>query len=380
MSSHFQVKVQDPASSARRATLQTLHGAVETPVFMPVGTQGTVKGVTPAQLEDLGSQIILGNTYHLHLRPTSELIRDLGGLHRFMGWEKPILTDSGGFQVFSLAKLRRISEEGIAFQSHLDGADVFLGPREAMQIQWNLDTDIAMVLDECPPYPCARDACGASVERSIRWARQCLTLSEESGFLDSSHHLFAIVQGSNHGELRQECAEALRAMPFPGYAVGGVSVGEPEPEMLFQVEASVKHLPEEKPRYVMGLGTPPQMLKMIAMGVDMFDCVMPTRVARHGTVFTPWGPVNLRNERFRADPNPLVENCGCYTCRMFSRAYLRHLTIAGEILASTLLSIHNLHFFLELMRQAREKIESGDYANWHLSWISQYEETQTFRG
>jgi queuine tRNA-ribosyltransferase len=375
MSSHFQVKVRDQATSARRATLQTLHGAIETPVFMPVGTQGTVKGVTPAQLDEVGSQIILGNTYHLHLRPTSELIRELGGLHKFMGWEKPILTDSGGFQVFSLAKLRRISEEGIAFQSHLDGTNVFLGPREAMQIQWNLGSDIAMVLDECPPFPCERDACRAAVERSIRWARECLKLSEESGFLAGGHHLFAIVQGSNFEELRRECAEALREMPFPGYAVGGVSVGEPEPEMLFQVEASTRHMPEEKPRYAMGLGTPSQMLKMIALGIDMFDCVMPTRVARHGTAFTPRGPVNLRNERFRLDPNPLLEGCGCYTCRKFTRAYLRHLVIANEILGATLLTIHNLHFFLDLMSQARHHIEAGDYASWHLSWVSGYEES-----
>jgi queuine tRNA-ribosyltransferase len=373
MSAHFQVHSRDAETSARRGTLQTLHGAIETPVFMPVGTQGTVKAVTPAQLEEAGSQIILGNTYHLHLRPGSELIRELGGLHRFMGWEKPILTDSGGFQVFSLAKLRRISEEGIAFQSHLTGEDVFLGPKEAMQIQWNFGSDIAMVLDECPPYPCERDACRQAVERSVRWARQCMELSQENGFLEAGHHVFAIVQGSNFEDLRRECAEALREMPFPGFAVGGVSVGEPEPEMLFQVGVTTKHLPEEKPRYAMGLGTPAQMLKMVALGVDMFDCVMPTRMARHGTAFTPWGPINLKNEKFRRDPRPLVENFGSYTCRHFSRAYLRHLVTSGEILGSTLLSIHNLHFFLDLMRQAREHIAAGDYGSWHKAWIERYE-------
>lgn len=376
-SGHFQVKARDKGGSARRGTLQSLHGPIETPIFMPVGTQGTVKGMTPQQLDDVGSQIILGNTYHLHLRPSSELIREMGGLHRFMGWEKPILTDSGGFQVFSLAKLRQISEDGIAFQSHLDGKNVFLGPRESMQIQWNLGSDIAMVLDECPPYPCDRDSCGAAVERSIRWARQCLELSQESGFLGAGHHLFAIVQGSNYEDMRRECAEALRQMPFPGYAVGGVSVGEPEPEMLFQVAASTRYLPEEKPRYAMGLGTPAQMLKMIAMGIDMFDCVMPTRVARHGTAFTPDGPINLRNERFRSDPAPLVEGCDCYACRGFSRAYLRHLVIAQEMLGSTLLSIHNLHFFLDLMSQARAHIELGDYTPWHLAWIKRYEAGQS---
>lgn len=373
MASHFQVNRNDTATSARTGRLKTLHGEIQTPVFMPVGTQGTVKGVTPEQLEEMQAQIILGNTYHLHLRPGEELIRELGGLHSFMGWKKPILTDSGGFQVFSLAKLRKISEDGISFQSHLDGKNVFLGPREAMEIQWKLGSDIAMVLDECPPYPCERDECRGAVDRSIRWARQCYDLSEESGFLEAGHHVFAIVQGSNYEDMRQECAEALREMDFPGYAVGGVSVGEPEPEMLFQVDASVRHLPVEKPRYVMGLGTPSQMLKMVAMGVDMFDCVMPTRVARHGTAFTEEGPINIKNERFRADREPLVESCSCYTCRNFSRAYLRHLMTAGEILASTLMTIHNLHFFLDLMRKAGEKIDSGEYGKWHLAWIERYE-------
>lgn len=372
MSAHFQVKARDRETQARRGRLQTLHGPVETPIFMPVGTQGTVKAVTPAQLNEIGSEIILGNTYHLHLRPGSELVRDMGGLHSFMGWDKPILTDSGGFQVFSLAKLRKISEDGIAFQSHLNGADVFLGPKEAMQIQWNLGSDIAMVLDECPPFPCEEDACRRSVERSIRWARRCLTLSEESGFLERGHHVFAIVQGSNYEDQRRECAEALREMDFPGYAIGGVSVGEPEPEMLFQVGVTTRYLPEDKPRYAMGLGTPAQMLKMVAMGVDMFDCVMPTRVARHGTAFTLDGPVNIKNERFRADPRPLMENYGSYACQ-FSRAYLRHLVMAGEILASTLLSMHNLYFFLDLMREAREQIEAGDYGSWHKAWITRYE-------
>ncbi len=373
MPSPFQVTNRDPQTRARRGVLQTRHGVVQTPVFMPVGTQATVKAVTPAQLEDLSAQIILGNTYHLHLRPGSALIRDLGGLHKFMGWNKPILTDSGGFQVFSLAKLRKISAGGIAFQSHLTGEEVFLGPREAMEAQWNFGSDIAMVLDECPPYPCDGDTCRAAVERSIRWAGECLDLSRESGFLDRGHHVFAIVQGSNFAELRRECAEALRGMDFPGYAIGGVSVGEPEEEMLFQVGATVPHLPEEKPRYAMGLGTPPQMLKMVALGVDMFDCVMPTRVARHGTVFTPEGPLNLRNERHRADAGPIQEGCGCYACRHFSRAYLRHLVTAGEMLASTLLSLHNLHFFLDLMAVARARLETGGYADWHRSWISRYE-------
>jgi queuine tRNA-ribosyltransferase len=340
---------------------------------MPVGTQGTVKSLTPAHLREIGAQIILGNTYHLNLRPTSELIRDLGGLHQFMGWDGPILTDSGGFQVFSLAKLRDIRDDGVAFQSHLDGAKHFLGPREVMDIQRNLGSDIAMVLDECPPWPCERDACAKAVARSLRWAGQCRQIATDSGWLASGHHLFAIVQGSTFDDLRREAAESLAALDFPGYAVGGVSVGEPEPEMLRQVAATTPFLPAGKPRYTMGLGTPPQLLKMVALGVDMFDCVLPTRVARNGLVFTPDGPLNLRNEKFRADPRPIVEGLDNYTCRHFSRAYLRHLTLAGEILSCTLLTLHNLHFYLDLMAQARAHIEAGNFAPWHQAWIERYE-------
>lgn len=371
-SSHFQLLLTDPASAARRGRLRTRHGMVETPIFMPVGTQGTVKAITPAHLHEIGAQIILGNTYHLNLRPGSELVRELGGLHRFMGWDGPILTDSGGFQVFSLAKLREIRDDGVAFQSHLDGAKLFLGPQEVMTIQRNLGSDIAMVIDECPPWPCEKDACAAAVARSYRWAGQCKQIALDSGFLAEGHHVFAIVQGSTFDDLRREAAESLAALDFPGYAVGGVSVGEPEPEMLKQVGATTPFLPVNKPRYTMGLGTPPQLLKMIALGVDMFDCVMPTRVARNGLVFTPDGPMNIRNERFRADPRPLVEGLGNYTSR-FSRAYLRHLQMAGEMLAGTLLTIHNLHFYLDLMAQARAHLEAGDFTPWSRSWIERYE-------
>ncbi len=340
---------------------------------MPVGTQGTVKALTPEHLRGIGAQIILGNTYHLNLRPGSALIRDLGGLHRFMGWDGPILTDSGGFQVFSLAKLRDVTDAGVAFQSHLDGAKLFLGPREVMEIQANLGSDIAMVIDECPPWPCERDACARAVARSLRWAGECRRIAAESGFLDRGHHVFAIVQGSTYDDLRREAAEALSAMNFPGYAIGGVSVGEPEPEMLKQVAATAPHLPADKPRYTMGLGTPPQILRMIALGVDLFDCVLPSRVARNGLVFTPDGPINLRNERFRTDPRPIVEGLDNYTCRNFSRAYLRHLTIAGEMLSGTLLTLHNLHFYLDLMAQARAHLEAGDYGAWYRAWIERYE-------
>lgn len=373
MSAHFDLLATDSATAARRGRLRTRHGTVETPIFMPVGTQGTVKAITPVHLQEIGAQIILGNTYHLNLRPGSELIRELGGLHAFMGWSGPILTDSGGFQVFSLAKLRDIRDEGVAFQSHIDGAKLFLGPREVMAIQQNLGSDIAMVLDECPPWPCERDACARAVARSFRWAQQCRAIASDSGFLAAGHHVFAIVQGSTFDDLRREAAESLASLDFPGYAVGGVSVGEPEPEMLKQVGAATPFLPADKPRYTMGLGTPPQLLKMIALGVDMFDCVLPTRVARNGLVFTPDGPMNLRNERYRHDPLPIVEGMNNYTCRTFSRAYLRHLTVAGEMLSGTLLTIHNLHFFLDLMEQARAHVEAGDYGVWHRRWIERYE-------
>jgi len=372
MADPFELLQTDTSTAARRGRLHTRHGVVQTPIFMPVGTQGTVKAVTPSQLHGLGAQIILGNTYHLNLRPGSEIIRDLGGLHRFMGWEKPILTDSGGFQVFSLAKLRDVREDGVAFASHLDGTRLFLGPREVMAIQQNLGSDIAMVLDECPPWPCEREACAKAVARSLRWAGQCRQIAEDSGFLAAGHHLFAIVQGSTFDDMRREAAEALAELDFPGYAVGGVSVGEPEPEMLKQVGVTTPYLPARKPRYAMGLGTPPQLLKMIALGVDMFDCVLPTRVARNGLVFTPDGPLNLRNERFRDDPHPIVAGLANEAAN-FSRAYLRHLTMAGEILASTLLTIHNLHFYLDLMAQARAHIEAGDFGQWHRSWVERYE-------
>jgi len=293
-------------------------------------------------------------------------------LHKFMGWEGPILTDSGGFQVFSLAKLREVREDGVAFQSHLDGARLFLGPREVMAIQADLGSDIAMVLDECPPWPCGRSAAAEAVARSQRWASECRRIAGESGFLAAGHHVFGIVQGSVFDDLRREAAEGLAALDFPGYAIGGVSVGEPEPEMLRQVAATAPHLPSDRPRYAMGLGTPPQLLKMIALGVDMFDCVLPTRVARHGLAFTPDGPINLRNERFRADPAPIYEGAGSEAGR-YSRAYLRHLVAAGEILGATLLTFHNLHFVLELMAEARRRLEAGEFAHWHRAWIERYE-------
>jgi queuine tRNA-ribosyltransferase len=340
---------------------------------MPVGTQATVKATTPAQLKDAGAQIILSNTYHLNLRPGPALIRELGGLHQFMAWDGPILTDSGGFQVFSLAKLRQLTDDGVSFRSHLDGAEVFLGPRECMDIQAALGSDIAMVLDECPPWPAEAAAVQAAVTRTIRWAEKCRDHWRELGQPEKGRHLFAIVQGSNLADLRRNCAQALVALDFPGYAIGGVSVGEPEPEMLAAVAATVPHLPADRPRYVMGVGTPPQLLKMIALGADMFDCVLPTRLARHGCAMTPDGPINLKNAKFARDPRPLVEDHDNYTCRNFSRAYLRHLTMCNEMLGGTLLTLHNLQFYLDLMTQARAHIEKGTFLNWSQAWCARYE-------
>ncbi len=369
----FKILAKDPESSARRGELWTRHGNVQTPVFMPVGTLGSVKSLTPKQVEETGAQIILGNTYHLNLRPGAGTIERLGGLHKFMNWRRPILTDSGGFQVFSLAKLRKITDAGITFSSHLDGAKISLTPRSCLEIQRALGSDIAMVLDICPPFPASEKSVAEANETTIRWAKEFRGNAEESGFLAAGHHVFAIVQGGIYDNLRRDCAERLAEMNFPGYAIGGVSVGEPEPEMLQQVAASTPFLPQNKPRYVMGVGTPPQLLKMISLGADMFDCVMPTRLARHGTAFTPAGTINIKNERFKFDETPLVENLENYTCKNFSKAYLRHLFVSGEMLSSTLLSIHNIHFFQNLMKEAREHLEIGDFSAWAKSWISNYE-------
>jgi len=373
---HFSVLKTDSASAARRCELRTLHGAIQTPVFMPVGTQGTVKSLTPAQVKETGAQIILGNTYHLNLRPGPDAVRALGGLHKFMNWDKPILTDSGGFQVFSLSKLRKITDAGITFASHLDGARLTLTPKICLEIQRALGSDIAMVLDICPPFPATKRDVAEANETTLRWAKEFFDAATDRGFLDEGHHVFGIVQGGIYDDLRRECAEKLSQIDFHGYAIGGVSVGEPEPEMLQQVAASTPFLPHFKPRYVMGVGTPPQLLKMIALGADMFDCVMPTRLARHGTAFTPDGTINIKNEKFKLDAAPLVEGLDNYTCKNFSRAYLRHLFVSGEMLSATLLSLHNIHFFQDLMRQAREHIEAGDFTPWSREWVARYEAGQ----
>ncbi|MFA5257194.1 MAG: tRNA guanosine(34) transglycosylase Tgt [Opitutales bacterium] len=373
MPDHFKILSQDSGSCARTGALATPHGTIRTPVFMPVGTQATVKAMTPTQVRECGAQIILGNTYHLNLRPGPDLIAALGGLHRFMGWDFPILTDSGGFQVFSLAKLRKLDDEGIRFQSHLDGDEVYLDPMTVMRIQNKLGSDIAMVLDECPPWPAERKVLEDAVRRSIKWAGACLDEAGRLGIQESGRHVFAIVQGSNQEDLRRECAQALAAMPFHGYAIGGVSVGEPEEQMMEAIDATAPHLPLELPRYVMGVGTPPQLLRMIAKGMDMFDCVMPTREARHGLFYTAEGRRNIKNARFADDARPLCEELDNYACRHFSRAYIRHLFQSGEILACTLLSLHNVNFFVNLLDQARLHIEIGDYAPWSRQWIDRFE-------
>ena len=350
---------------ARLGRLTTRRGVVETPVFMPVGTQATVKAMTPHELRELGAQIILSNTYHLHVRPGEAVIESLGGLHKFCGWHGPILTDSGGFQVFSLAKLRKITDEGVHFQSHVDGTPLFLGPRQSLDIQARLGSDIAMLFDECPPWPAETSKLREAVDRTLRWAevsRKHIDQQRSEGHFYKEGLHFAIVQGGADAVLRRECALRLGEMRFDGYAIGGLSVGEPEGEMFHAVECTTPYLPENQARYAMGLGMPHQLLELVSRGVDMFDCVLPTRMARHGTAFTDQALLNLTQAIFARDDGPIEEGCGCYACSNFSRGYIRHLLKCNEILGVRLLSLHNLHYFLNLMRRAREAIKVGKFA------------------
>ena len=363
----FELLATDTTTKARRGRLTTAHGVIETPAFMPVGTQGSVKAVSPRELQELAAQIILGNTYHLFVRPGMEVMRHFGGLHRFMNWDGPILTDSGGYQIFSLAKIRKITEEGAHFQNHLDGTPTFISPEIAMEIQASLGSDIAMVLDECPPYPCAHDYAARSLELTARWAARSQAAAARPEQL-----VFGIVQGGTFEDLRRASAEATVALGFDGYAIGGVSVGEPEPEMMQAVEWSVPFLPNDKPRYAMGLGTPPQLLELIARGVDMFDCVLPTRLARNGTAFTAGGTLHLKNAEFTLQNGPIEEGCACPACRDFSRGYLRHLLKAEEILGLRLVSLHNLHFYLELATRARRELEAGTFADYRRAFVAGY--------
>jgi queuine tRNA-ribosyltransferase len=389
MEKTFELLAEDSQSKARRGRLTTAHGLIETPAFIPVGTQGSVKAVSPRELRELNAQIILGNTYHLFVRPGLDVIKHFGGLHRFANWNGPILTDSGGYQIFSLAKLRKITEDGVHFQNHVDGTPAFITPEIAMEIQATLGSDIAIVLDECAPYPCDYEYAARSSEMTTRWAKRCKeanaqrsTLNvqrstEEVTSLNSqpstlSQLLFGIVQGATFDDLRKSSAQAIVDLDFDGYAVGGVSVGEPEEEMMRAVEASEPFLPAGKPRYAMGLGTPPQLLEMIARGVDMFDCVLPTRLARNGTAFTATGTLNLKNAEFALDKRPIEESCTCPACLEFTRGYLRHLIKAEEILGLRLITLHNLHFYLDLMRQAREHIENGSFEEFRKRFVSNY--------
>lgn len=354
----FEVICEDSRTGARLGRLATAHGVVETPAFMAVGTLGTVKALEPRDLVALKTQVVLGNTYHLLLRPGPEVIAAAGGLHRFMRWGGPILTDSGGFQVFSLAKMRKFTEEGCHFQSHLDGHAFFLGPKESMAMQRTIGSDIAMVFDECLPYPCDRERAEASVARTVRWARRSKDEPHAEGQM-----VFGIVQGGVYDDVRRRCAEALVETGFDGYAVGGVSVGEPEELMYQAVEASVPFLPKDRPRYVMGLGVMHQMAECVARGVDMFDCVIPTRIARHGTAITRRGNVAVKAAKWAFDPGPVEEGCDCYCCRNFSRSYVRHLLNCGEILGLRLLTIHNVWRLNEFMREMRESLAAGTFAD-----------------
>jgi queuine tRNA-ribosyltransferase len=353
----FKTVCKCAATSARRGILKTPHGEINTPVFMPVGTRASVKAMSPLELEELDAEIILGNTYHLFLRPGMDIIRKAGGLHEFSSWNHPILTDSGGFQIFSLAQLRKINERGAEFASHIDGTRFFMGPEESISIQRTLNSDIVMAFDECTPYPCSYEDAKKSMELTTRWE----TLSREQP-LNDGQQMFGIVQGSVYKDLREQSADDLVALDFDGYAIGGLSVGEPEENMFECLDWVTPRLPEEKPRYLMGVGTPKQIVEAVARGVDMFDCVMPTRLARHGSAFVGKGLTEpMKAARFKEDFSPIDENCECYACRNFSRAYIRHLLSVGEILGMRLLTIHNLYYYLNLIKRIRSSIESGEF-------------------
>ncbi|MDT8440404.1 MAG: tRNA guanosine(34) transglycosylase Tgt [Desulfuromonadales bacterium] len=362
----FELLARDRTTRARRGRLQTVHGSIETPIFMPVGTHGALKALTPAQVEEAGAQIVLANTYHLHLKPGEGLVDKAGGLHTFMHWPKPILTDSGGFQVFSLPN-KEITDDGVFFKHEVSGERIFLGPREATAIQNRLGADIIMAFDECIPYPASHDYTAKSIGKTLRWAETC-----------RAHHrradqaLFGIVQGSIYPDLRRACAEALTAMDFPGYAIGGVSVGEGLDLLKKVVDDTEPWLPENKPRYLMGVGLPEDILESIERGMDMFDCVIPTRYARSATLFTRRGRIRLTNRRYRRDFFPVDPSCDCYCCSNFTRAYLHHLFNANEVLSATLAAIHNVRFYLTLVAGARQAIEQGDFADFKRNFLDEY--------
>jgi queuine tRNA-ribosyltransferase len=362
----FEISAKDQNSKARAGIFRTDHGVVETPVFMPVGTQGTVKAVNQDCLKyHLNAQIVLSNTYHLYLRPGTEVLEKAGGLHKFMNWNRPILTDSGGFQIFSLADLRHLKKDGVEFRSHLDGSKHFFTPQKVVEIQRSIGSDIMMVLDECTPYPCEYEYAQKSVKLTSDWAAQAKNVFESSkpkyGY---DQNLFGIIQGSTYEDLREKSAKEIIALDFNGFAIGGLAVGEPTETMYKMVNFTTDYMPENKPRYLMGVGRPENLLEAIERGIDMFDCVMPTRNARNAYLFTWNGILSMRNARYKDDFTPVDETCECYACKNFSRAYIRHLFIAKEILALELSSIHNLYFYLNLMRTARQKILDGDFSDW----------------
>jgi queuine tRNA-ribosyltransferase len=355
----FEIIAQSSDTRARAGIIQTAHGKVETPIFMPVGTQATVKSLTPEELLSAGAQIILGNTYHLYLRPGCEVIKQFNGLHRFMNWNGPILTDSGGFQIFSLTKLAKISEEGVTFQSHIDGSRHLLTPEKAVEIQTCLGSDVIMCLDNCIQHPASRSLTRQALEITTRWAERCKSVWQDRS--NGNGALFGIVQGGMYKDLREASSEALVAQGFDGFAIGGLSVGEPIETMLEIADFTLAKLPDDKPKYVMGTGTPENLIELVARGADMFDCVLPTRNARNGQVFSRQGTLNICNAKYRNDTGPLESGCDCYTCRNYSRAYLRHLYMAKELLAYRLNTLHNIYFFLNLMKQVREAIVKDEF-------------------
>jgi len=369
MSFRFSVRTQDSVTSARTGELILPHGIVQTPVFMPVGTLGTVKAMSPEELENIGFDIILGNTYHLYLRPGDELIKNAGGLHSFVNWNGNMLTDSGGFQVMSLQKFRKITEDGIEFQSHIDGSSHLFSPERVMEIEHNLGADIIMVLDECAPYPCTKRYAKESADMSLRWAERCKIKHEQLG---GEQSLFGIVQGSIYDDLREENAKELISIDFPGFAIGGLAVGENKEDMLRIVNLMDRVLPKEKPRYLMGVGTPLDLLENIERGVDMFDCVMPTRHARNGQAFTRDGRLTVRNGKYKEDFRPIQDDCNCYACRNFSRAYIRHLINVKEILGVRLTTLHNLTFYNTLIKEIREAINNNSFSEYKNNFIERY--------
>lgn len=363
----FTIEKNDPLCQARVGCLTTGHIKAETPVFMPVGTQATVKTLTPDDLYQIGASIILSNTYHLYLRPGEKLIRQAGGLHRFMNWERGVLTDSGGFQVFSLSAMRTISDEGVEFESHIDGSTHFLTPEKVMHIQMDLGADIAMCFDECAPYPCNYEEARQAVERTTLWAKKC-----REAHHSSSQVLFGIVQGNVFPDLRLKSAQELMALDFPGYAIGGLSVGESKADMYHVMQNMDSLLPRERPRYLMGVGAPEDLLEGMRNGVDMFDCVLPTRLARHGSAYTRGGRITVRNRDYAEDFLPLDPACDCMVCKGFSRAYIRHLIKAGEILAHRLITYHNVYFLVNLMKKARQAIREGRYMEFYHDFLAGY--------